>query len=294
MLEGVRRAAEELARPLKLDKSAPYENWDGYFHQHGRQFDKRTLEVIPIDGPPPVQPERFNPRDRHTPAIWKNRRLIVARWLGLRPCHQESSETVTLWEPPGYQDLTTLKEEEIMKITEIKTAEPFNILFPIHGGVSWKIQEDMKEKGFDRSRPITIWSGKGIVVDGHARLQAAKNLGLEEVPVVELEFENEDAALEYAIQNQRNRRNLTGAEILRFIEAVDKLRGAGRPPKELVSRDAKFSDKSAAQTAKIVGTSQATVERARQVIKDTEEKNAVMTGKKSISRAAQDARGKRK
>jgi hypothetical protein len=77
MLEDVRRAAEELARPLVLDKSKPYENWDGYFHQYGRQFDKRTLEVIPIDGSPPVQPERFNPRDRHTPAIWKNRRLLL-------------------------------------------------------------------------------------------------------------------------------------------------------------------------------------------------------------------------
>ncbi len=180
-----------------------------------------------------------------------------------------------------------------MKLIDIKTAEPFKSLFPIDPAILERIQENIRDKGYDTSQPVIIWSGKGIVIDGHTRLQATKNLGLEEAPVKEKEFDDEDAALEYAIHNQRNRRNLTGAEILRFIEAVDKLRGAGRPPKELASRDAKFSDKSAAQTAKIVGISQATVERARQVIKDAEEKNAVMTGKKSISRAAQDARGKR-
>ncbi len=77
VLKGVRLAAEELARPLMLDKSKPYENWDGHFYQYGRQFDKRTLEVIPIDGPPPIQPERFNPRDRRTAIIWEKRRLLL-------------------------------------------------------------------------------------------------------------------------------------------------------------------------------------------------------------------------
>ena len=66
-----------------------------------------------------------------------------------------------------------------------------------------------------------------MVVDGHTRLQAAMDLGLEEVPVHKKSFPDEDAALEYAIHNQRHRRNLTEAEILRCIEAVDKRRDRG-------------------------------------------------------------------
>ncbi len=79
----------------------------------------------------------------------------------------------------------------------------------------------MQEKGFDRSRPITIWSGKGVVVDGHARLQAAKNLGLEEVPVVESEFEDETAALQYAIHNQSHRRYIAYGELRAYTNALD-------------------------------------------------------------------------
>ena len=42
-----------------------------------------------------------------------------------------------------------------------------------------------------------------------------------EVPVIRQEFKDEKEALEYAIHNQRDRRNLSDAELLRCIEAID-------------------------------------------------------------------------
>jgi hypothetical protein len=82
---------------------------------------------------------------------------------------------------------------------------------------------------------------------------------------------------------------MTERDMLRCIAAVDKRRGAGRPTKELASNDANFSaGKSAKETAQIVGTSRAKVERARRVLSNPKEKQAVLNVKKSIYKAAQD------
>lgn len=76
-MEGIRHAGVELAKPKVLDNSRPFESWDGYFFQDGLKFNKHTLEAIPADGPPPVQPERLNPRERRTPILWKKRHLVL-------------------------------------------------------------------------------------------------------------------------------------------------------------------------------------------------------------------------
>ncbi len=70
---------------------------------------------------------------------------------------------------------------------------------------------------------------------------------------------------------------MTQADLIRCIEAVDKRREAGRPSKELAPNGANLSQgKSAEITAKIVGTSRRKVERARNVISDPKEREAVM------------------
>jgi hypothetical protein len=92
VLEGVRQAEEELAKPLMLDESRPYESWDGYYFQDGLRFDKRSLEAIPTDGPRPVQPERLDPGERRTPILWKRQDLYLqngwafdpATWLAVK------------------------------------------------------------------------------------------------------------------------------------------------------------------------------------------------------------------
>ena len=93
---------------------------------------------------------------------------------------------------------------------------------------------------------------------------------------MEKHFQNDEKALQYAIHNQRNRRNMTEADLLKCIELVDKRREAGRPPKELAPNGANLSQgKSAETTAKIVGASRRKVERARKVLSDPKEKEEV-------------------
>jgi len=180
-----------------------------------------------------------------------------------------------------------------MLITELKSKPPFSELFDIDEKILNTITENMTRKGFDLSQPIVIWYDKRLVIDGHTRLKAAINAGLKEVAIYQTNFQSEEEALAYAIHNQRNRRNLTQAEILKCIEKVDQLKQQGKRT-DLASSDAKLTPgKSAEHTAKIVGVSQATVERARTVLSDPEEKAVVLQGKKSISRASQEAKAKR-
>ena len=188
-----------------------------------------------------------------------------------------------------------------MKISQIKTRAPFNELFPIDSSVLSAIKARIDAHGYDESQPIVIWDEEGVVVDGHSRLQAAMDLGLEEVPVHTKTFRDEDAALEYAIHNQRHRRNLTEAELLRCIEAVDRRqnRGGDRRSEEAKSKPPnggieKSKSPSAQDTARIVGVSTRKVERARAVLAEPQAAAEVKAGKKKISRAYQEIQANRK
>lgn len=121
-------------------------------------------------------------------------------------------------------------------------------------------------------------------------------------------FHDEDAALEYAIRNQRDRRNLTGAEILRCVQVLDKRHSHGAepggrgnqytsgkasaealPPADVLLPQPPANGKSAAQTAALLGVSRATIERARTVNDHAPEpvKQAVENGEMSIRKAAE-------
>jgi ParB-like chromosome segregation protein Spo0J len=65
----------------------------------------------------------------------------------------------------------------------------------------------MEKNGFDNFKPIDVW--QGIVIDGNSRFKAAIMAGIKEVAVYEHNFRNQEEALEYAIHNQRGRRNIT-------------------------------------------------------------------------------------
>ena len=96
---------------------------------------------------------------------------------------------------------------------------------------------------------------------------------------------------------------MTEAEILRCIEAVDKRKQQGESA-DLAPSGAKLTQdkpiasseapgKSAEKTAKVAGVSQRKVERARAVLSDPEEKEAVLAGKKSIHKASRAVKEKR-
>ena len=128
----------------------------------------------------------------------------------------------------------------IMDPRKLHSRKPFQGLFPIREETLKAVVEHMRVHGFDPSYPIvyTFIDDKIAVVDGHTRLTAARMLDLDAVPVILKTFSSEEEALRYAIHNQRDRRNLTDADLLRCIETVDRLKARGG---DHTSREAKAS-----------------------------------------------------
>jgi ParB family chromosome partitioning protein len=152
----------------------------------------------------------------------------------------------------------------------------------------------MRLKGFDPAFPIILWNN--VVIDGHTRLKASIEFGLFEVPVIQKEFADEHEALEYAIHNQRARRNITEAELLKCIQAVDNpmtKEEAGKKggTSKLESKTA--SETSHKKTAKTLGISESKVSDARAVLTDVEAVQKVESGEK-ISMVAKEVREKKK
>jgi ParB family chromosome partitioning protein len=181
-------------------------------------------------------------------------------------------------------------------LDQITKAEPFASLFTIKPEVFKAIKADMQANGFDPSKPVNVWKkadGTRVLIDGYTRVRAAEELGFLRVTAYEKTFASEAEALAYAIHTQRDRRNLSDAELLRLIELVD------RPQKGFNTSVAPFGatvgslTKTAAITADAVGISARKVERARVVLSDPDEAAAVHRGDKTIHQAAEAAKAKR-
>jgi ParB family chromosome partitioning protein len=183
---------------------------------------------------------------------------------------------------------------ERMKIADVQTRVPFEGLFPIKEEIVQAIQKHIGDNGYDESTPIVIWKEEGIVVDGHMRLRAARKANLAEIPVVKRSFKDEEEALDYALHNQRDRRNLTDAEITQVVERLDERKKRGRPTK-LASTDANFG-KSSQLTAQKIGTSPRKVEKVRTILDHADEKTkqAVKSGQMTIQEGYRKIQEKRK
>jgi len=169
---------------------------------------------------------------------------------------------------------------------EINTASPFKDLFPVKPGELERIEKSMETKGYDSAHPIIVWKGhNSTVIDGHTRLAASKKLMFNLIPVILKEFKDETVALEYAINSQVNRRNLTDAELIKCMNELDKRKIAGRPSKFAtpVANFGRSSDK----TAELLGISRGKVEKIRTINSHASDdiKAAVSDGKMSINKA---------
>jgi ParB family chromosome partitioning protein len=150
----------------------------------------------------------------------------------------------------------------------------------------------MKADGYDQAFPIVAWNG--VVVDGHTRLRSARAAGLDRVPVVYRQFESESEALEYAIACQRNRRNLTDAELVRCVAELGKRQrggAAGTNPQDC----GLLTPPSAAQVAETLGVSTRKVEQIHTIADHAtpEIKTALDSGDLSVNaayKATQEAR----
>jgi len=195
----------------------------------------------------------------------------------------------------------------LIDLKEIITREPFDEIFPVANETLNRVIENMRENGFDPQEPIVVWkapSFKRVCIDGYTRLMAADNLGIHDIPVVDKLFDDEDSAIRYAIHRQRDRRNLTDADMIRCIEAVHKRKKVGGDHTSSTFKKAigpsdpiAFESKSSAEiTANIVGTSPNKVKKVLTILNhgDDEIKAAVKSGEKSINRAYTETQQKRK
>lgn len=181
---------------------------------------------------------------------------------------------------------------EMMRTDHLETQEPFNTIFPIQDMVVKKITAHMEKDGFDSAHPISVWmTDKPIVLDGHTRLQVARSLGIQEVPVVIKEFDDIADAFDYAVSQQVERRNISIADMVRYIEVADKLAKRGR--KKLEPNGSNFSEKqepkgkSSERLADTLHIAPKRAERLRRVVRDGSEetKKAMCAGKISLNKA---------
>jgi hypothetical protein len=180
-------------------------------------------------------------------------------------------------------------------LDQIVKAEPFASLYAIKPDVLAAIKADMAEKGFDHSKPVNVWKradGSRVLVDGYTRMRAVEELGFMKLTAYEMSFADDAEALAYAIHTQRDRRNISDAELLHLVEIVDKPQEGQKKPIAPSGANEIKPKKTAEITAEQVGTSTRQVERARTVLDDPEQAEAVLAGRKSINQAAKDARAK--
>ncbi|MCG8567665.1 MAG: ParB/RepB/Spo0J family partition protein [Desulfobacterales bacterium] len=177
----------------------------------------------------------------------------------------------------------------MINVSELTVQNPFASIFPMGEETLGSIRQDMETNGFDPVFPIVVWAGKNIVVDGHTRFAAAKAVGLEEVPVVFKDFDNEDDAILYSFHIQRNRRNMSDDDILRCLELLDNIQDGAEENSE---GDKEASPKKTRKEvnemrAKELGISANKVDKARKVLEHAPEeiRESVNAGEKSINKA---------
>lgn len=187
------------------------------------------------------------------------------------------------------------------------TRPPFSTLFAINPKDREAVQKDMRANGFDESQALAVWNdGEGlVVVDGHTRLDVARELGLTSVPVFIHPFKDQLDAIEYAIHLQRDRRNWTNEEIVNAVKVYDeeylKPEGgnnnpygrSGRPDGITSSDLPVITGPSRSIVAEKTGLGEWTVSAARSVYRDPIAMAEVKSGV-SISAAAERARQRKK
>jgi ParB family chromosome partitioning protein len=201
---------------------------------------------------------------------------------------KKDDEFVKAYDVEPTTDTRELFGGGLIKITDIVRKEPFSNLFDINLNTLESIAVNMRNNGYDFAFPVILWGN--ILVDGYTRTKAAEEAGLEEIPCEQKEFKNEHEALEYAMHNQRDRRNISEAELLRCISVIDTPMskteaGAVRGEKKTPSHK---------QTAKTLGVGESVVTDARTVLKDEKVTEEVKEGKKTLREAAEEVRSRKR
>lgn len=176
---------------------------------------------------------------------------------------------------------------KLVSTESIAINETLSKTFSINEKTFNDIKESIEKEGFRKEEPIVIAQLKdGTVLgvaDGHTRLKAAKEIGLEEVYVTYRTFETLEEAQQYTKDRQFKRRNLSQAEIYGYaaeIENVEEKTGEGRATERL---------------AKEIGVSASTLQHARTVAKKAsdEVKEKIKNNEMTVNQGYQTVRQKK-
>jgi ParB family chromosome partitioning protein len=179
-----------------------------------------------------------------------------------------------------------------VNVDDLLLEEPFKSLFLIRDEIKEAIKTHMQEHGYDESKPVDVWKRatrdgfEYVLVDGFTRAQAAKEIGRLTVIAYLHDFASVEEARDYAIHTQRDRRNLSDAEIMSVLGVIDrKVTGfRGSSPFPPSGGNGERIASTAQRTAKEIGTSTRKIERARKVSSDPEIAAAVKSGELSINK----------
>lgn len=166
----------------------------------------------------------------------------------------------------------------------------FNNLFPIDNDDIQNITTSMEERGYDKSKALDLaiieeeseTFDKPILIEGHTRLIAARNAGIDEVPVYVHTYETRKEAMVAAILYQINRRNLTSGDKVKAFALLDTIKNRGH------KKDGETAEgKSIVGLSEQLGISPRTGEKIRNILQngDEETKNALMNDEISINKA---------
>jgi len=201
----------------------------------------------------------------------------------------------------GSQSLSQLSEQirelreftpKLVTIESIPIMQEFQELFAMKDQNRQAIGESIGIRGFERNKAVTIGlfpDGSSSLVDGFTRRAGSLDNGLSEIYAWYVEFESVEAAIEWAIHEQLDRRNLSDADIYEYVLRVDQLTGKGKKADG-------YKGKSSERTAAVVGTSARKVERIRTVEKNAteDEKEKIRTGEESVNSTYQKLKDRKK
>ena len=168
---------------------------------------------------------------------------------------------------------------KLVKIDDIVIDPEIAGIFTIHDKYKDGIVKQMKEFGFYKEEPVTLWrdneTGRLILVDGRTRFTAAKEAGLKEIPAVERNFESRDDAIMYTLERQALRRNLTSAEIVIAAQTLLSKKKA-----------ANGTGRSANMLAELLGIHVSTLYQAEAILREAPEEiiRAVKNGDMSLKK----------
>ena len=171
-----------------------------------------------------------------------------------------------------------------MKLADLKIDPEFEKALPkLENSEYESLDRSIASEGFDESYPIVIWKDKNIIVDGHNRYKICKFRGIEEVPVIETEFESREKVIAWIYRTQLARRNLSGEKYKYYVgkqlEAEKAARGGDRKSTQAKSKrqnDALIQEGDTAERiAKEHGVSRRFVQRSEKFAKGLDAANEV-------------------